>query len=74
MLPDEIRGFIEVAVTAVSVLGGAMAGHSGYAAAQAMSEGQSPAVLSQSVNEGIAKGFSWGSPTAVIALIILLWT
>lgn len=51
-----------------------MAYCSGYAATQAVSEEQSPEILGQRVNEGLAEGFSWGWPTAIAALIIELWT
>jgi hypothetical protein len=70
---ESIRGLIEAAVTAVSVLGGVMAWQSGFAAAQAMSQRQTPAVLTRWINEGIGEGFLWGAPLAVLAFIILLW-
>lgn len=65
---------IEAAVTAISVLGGAMAYCSGYIAAQAVSEELPPEILGQRVNEGLAEGFTWGWPTAIVALIIKAWT
>ncbi len=70
----DIREFIEISVTAVSVLGGAMAVQSGNAASRAMARKQTAAVLSQQINEGIGHGFNWGSPTAVCTFMILLWT
>ena len=72
--PGDARELIEAAVTAISVLGGAMAYCSGYFASQAVSEEQPPEILSQRVNEGLAQGFSWGWPTAIVALIIKIWT
>jgi hypothetical protein len=51
-----------------------MAYCSGYAAVRALSEEQPPDVLSQQINEGLAEGFSWGWPSAVVALIIKIWT
>ena len=69
VVPD----LLEAVVTAVSLLGGAMAYESGLGAAEAVSENQSDAVLGRRVNEGIAKGFVWGWPLSVIALIIELW-
>jgi hypothetical protein len=67
-------GLLEAVVTAVSILGGAMAYESGFAAAEAVAENQSAAVLGQRVDEGIAEGFVWGWPLSVIALIIELWS
>jgi hypothetical protein len=77
MFPIEPGGaseLIEAAVTAISILGGAMAYCSGYYASRAMSEEQLPEILSQRINEGIGEGFSWGWPTAIVALIIKAWT
>jgi hypothetical protein len=64
---------LEAAVTGVSILGGAMAYESGLAAAEAVAEAQTPEILSQRVNEGMAKGFVWGWPLSVVTLIIELW-
>ncbi len=72
--PAGIRDLIEAGVTAISVLGGAMAYCSGFAATQAVAESQPPEVLGQRVNEGIAQGFSLGWPAAILALIIEMWT
>lgn len=71
--PGDTNQLIEAAVTAISVLGGAMAYCSGYTAAQAVSEEQPPDTLGQRVNEGLAEGFTWGWPTAIVALIIKIW-
>lgn len=65
---------IDAAVTAISILGGGMAYCSGYAAARAVSEEQPPDIVSQQVNKGLAEGFSWGWPAAIVALIITVWT
>ncbi len=70
---SDTNQLIEAAVTAISVLGGAMAYCSGYTAAQAVSEEQLPDVLSRRVNEGLAEGLTWGWPTAIVALIIKIW-
>jgi len=51
-----------------------MAYCSGYTAAQAVSEELPPEILGQRVNEGLAEGFTWGWPTAIVALIIGVWT
>ncbi len=72
--PGDANQLIEAAVTAVSILGGEMAYCSGYAAVRAVSEEQPPDVLSQQINEGLAEGFSWGWPSAIVALIIKIWT
>jgi hypothetical protein len=68
------RELLEAAVTAVSVLGGAMAYWSGYSASQAMAEDQPPDILSQRVNQGLGEGFIAGWPVAIMALIIGIWT
>ncbi len=68
------RELLETAVTAVSILGGAMAWASGYAASQAMAESQPPDVLSRRINEGIAEGFTVGWPLAILVFIIGAWT
>jgi hypothetical protein len=67
------QNLLEAAVTAVSILGGAMAYESGLAATEAVAEREPPENLSQRVNEGMAKGFVWGWPLSVITLIIELW-
>jgi hypothetical protein len=72
--PGDAGQLIEAAITAISVLGGAMAYCSGYTAARAVSEEQPPEILGQRVNEGLAEGFAWGWPTAIVALIIKAWT
>jgi len=50
-----------------------MAYESGLSAAQAVAESQSPDILGQRINEGIAKGFVWGWPLSILAFIIELW-
>jgi hypothetical protein len=68
-----VPGLLEAVVAAVSILGGAMAYESGLGAAETVSENQPGEILGRRVNEGIAKGFVWGWPLSVIALIIELW-
>ncbi len=70
----DIRELIEAAVTAVSVLGGAMAYCSGLAAARAMAGDPQPDLLSQRINEGLAEGFEWGLPLAASTLMLLVWS
>ncbi|MGB7684862.1 MAG: hypothetical protein WBL45_03680 [Solirubrobacterales bacterium] len=70
----DVRNLIESAVTAISVLGGAMAFESGYAANRATSESLPPQILAQRINKGLAKGFSWSRTPATFCLIFLLWT
>jgi hypothetical protein len=67
------RELLEATVTAVSILGGAMAYTSGYSASRAMQRGHTANVLSQRVNEGIGQGFAVGWPVALIAFIIEIW-
>ncbi|HUC08348.1 MAG TPA: hypothetical protein VMR96_09680 [Solirubrobacterales bacterium] len=68
------RELLNAMVTAVSVLGGAMAFMSGYFASQAISKGQPSDVLGQRVNEALGRGFDLGWPAAIVALIISVWT
>jgi hypothetical protein len=68
------RELLEAAVTAISVMGGAMAYLSGFNAAQALAERSAPEIVSQRINEGIGIGFLAGSPLAIAALIIETWT
>jgi len=71
---SDVRELLNAAVTAVSVLGGAMAYASGYFASRAMSEEQSPEILAQRVNEALGRGFDLGWPASVMALMIGVWT
>lgn len=71
---DSARELLEAAVTAFSILGGAMAYFSGYLAAQAIYEHQPPHVVAQRVNEGIGEGFTKGALPAILALIIVVWS
>jgi hypothetical protein len=71
---DIARELIETAVTAISVLGGAMAYWSGYSASQAMAEQQPSDALSNRINESIGEGFRVGWPMAIVAFIIGTWT
>jgi hypothetical protein len=70
---SEIRSLIENAVTAISIMGGAMAYESGLAATKAIAEGLAPPIVAQRINEGLGEGFSWGLPVAIFCLIVLLW-
>lgn len=72
--PSGTREFLEAIIASFSVLGGGMAYASGFAAAEALTEGQSPEVLAQRINIGIANGFKFASPLSIAALIIVLWT
>lgn len=67
-----MRGLVNSAVTAVSILGGAMACASGYAASREVSRRASPATLAEQVNYGLAIGFNYGAPTAALVFIIVL--
>jgi membrane protein YqaA with SNARE-associated domain len=76
VLPIDVadtRELLNAVVTAVSVLGGAMAYMSGYFASRAMSENQPSDVLGQRVNEALGRGFDLGWPAAMAALIIGVW-
>lgn len=65
-----VRELVDSAVTAISVLGGAMAYLSGFNAAQAMAGNCTPEAIAHRVNEGIGLGFVVGSPLAMTAFII----
>lgn len=54
------RELLEATVTAVSILGGAMAYTSGFSASRAMQRRQAADILSQRINEGIGQGFAVG--------------
>jgi hypothetical protein len=68
------REFLEATIAAFSVLGGGMAYFSGFAAARALAHEQSPEIVGQRINEGIAEGFELMSPLSIIAFIIVVWT
>jgi hypothetical protein len=68
------RDFLEAIVAAFSVLGGGMAYLSGYGGAQALAQGESPEVVAERINEGIAIGFRYLSPLSIVALIIMVWS
>jgi hypothetical protein len=70
---EELRGLIEAVVAGASILGGAMAYETGFAAARAVARGASPAALSWEINRGVARGFMWGSPLAAFAPILVGW-
>ncbi len=69
----DIRGLIEAGVTAVSVLGSAMAYESGCAANKATSENLASSIVAERINIGLGAGFYWGRPTATFCLILHLW-
>lgn len=71
---DAIRMLIDAAVTGVSMLGGTMAFISGYKGALALAGSERPAVVAQSINEGICRGFIWGLWPAFSTFIVVLWT
>lgn len=68
------REFLEAIIAAFSVLGGGMAYFSGFAASQALAQGQSPELVAHRINEGVAEGFELASPLSIVALIIVVWT
>jgi hypothetical protein len=65
------RDWVELLISAVSVLGGFMAFFSGLSARQALIEHASPTGLAHRVNLGIAEGFGVGVLCAVVAVAIL---
>lgn len=69
---EVVRNLVAASVTAASVLGGFMAGMSGYAASRAVSAGAPGAVVGERVNRGLAAGFDMGSWISAIAFIIVV--
>lgn len=72
--PASVREFLEAVVTALSILGGAMAYCSGQSASRALAREQRPEVVSHEVNRGIALGFELGWPLSVTTFMIATWT
>jgi hypothetical protein len=72
--PAGAREFLEAIIAAFSVLGGAMAYYSGYAAYLALAQNESPASLAHGINQGIGEGFALGVPAAIMALMIMGWS
>lgn len=70
---EEFQELVQSAVTAVSILGGAMAYMSGYNAARALIEDRQPDTLSHAINVGLAEGFIAGMPLALIVTILEIW-
>ena len=66
-----LRDLVEIIVTAISLLGGAMAYASGWAALRAVNVAAPPEELARRVNEGLAVGFLYGWPLAVFVAILL---
>lgn len=73
MEPTGFSELVQSAVTAVSILGGAMAYTSGYNAARALADEDPPEVAGQSINEGLGRGFAVGFPLAFLVSIIEAW-
>lgn len=71
---SEFGELVQSTVTAVSILGGAMAYMSGYHAARALAGGDPPELAAARINEGLGLGFSAGFPLAVLVLIIEGWS
>ena len=69
---EDIRDLIEAIVTAVSVLGGAMAYFSGRGASKAVAEQDHANVVSERINRGLANGFDWGTWLAAITFMIVV--
>lgn len=70
---EEFQELVQSAVTAVSILGGAMAYMSGYRAAWALIENHTPDTLAHTVNVGLAEGFIAGVPLAFGVTILEIW-
>lgn len=70
---EEFQGAVQSAITAVSLLGGAMAYMSGYRAARARNEGCNSDGLAHAINVGLTEGFVAGIPVAAFVAILELW-
>ena len=70
----EFSALVQSAITAVSILGGAMAYTSGYHAARALAWDYPPELSSAYINEGLGLGFVAGFPLAILVLMIEAWT
>jgi hypothetical protein len=76
MAPCDVGGtreLLEAVIAAFAVLGGVIAYTSGYFAAEALTANQPPEIVAHRINEGIGRGFIWGSLPATVALIIAVW-
>ena len=62
------RDLIEIAISAASVLGGAMAFYSGRAAAESAIAWRSSRALADRINLGLAEGFIVGLPVPPLRL------
>jgi len=71
---EALKAMVEAAISAASVLGGAIAYQTGFAAADAVSREASPQTLSEELNVGVAYGFQWGAPLSASVLILMGWT
>lgn len=70
----EFSALVQTVVTAVSILGGAMAYTSGYRAARSLAREDLPDAVGQRINEGLGIGFTIGVPLAIVVFIIEAWT
>ena len=68
-----IHDLVELSVTAVSLLGGAMAFCSGREAYQSVRAQEDPERLSFRINTSVAEGFKLGLPLAVVVATLLAW-
>lgn len=68
---EALREMIEAAIGGASVLGGAMAYQTGWAAMRALFQGASPEFLSTEIDLGVAHGFLWGGPLSAIVFILM---
>jgi hypothetical protein len=69
--PTELAVFLEAVIAAFAVLGGAMASLSGYLAASVYWTTRSGQEMADGVNEGIALGFTFGGPVAIVVFILV---
>jgi hypothetical protein len=67
------RDLVEIVVTAISLLGGAMALFSGWGALESIRIGQEPEQVAFRINRGLAVGFLFGLPLAIAVATLLAW-
>ncbi|MBS1879203.1 MAG: hypothetical protein JST31_06805 [Actinobacteria bacterium] len=71
---SSFRDLVEVAVTAVSILGGFMAFCSGFESSLSVRAQDAPDRAAHRVNCGLAYGFNFGLPAAgLVAAILVLF-
>jgi hypothetical protein len=56
---EALKAMVEAAISGASILGGAMAYQTGWAAMRSFLRGASPEAISREIDLGVAQGFLW---------------